>query len=899
MDRCDVATSIPEPEFVLKATPQRMPRTALRREALSRCWAELRSRTAVAVVAPDGFGKTTLLLQWRRAWLEQGALVAWLTTDARDDPVRFHLALLHALRHASGRSRFDTLAARHASQSDQQVEGLTGLLAEIARLGVQTVLMLDECERLPEPAVRDCLAYLIHNAPPNLHLVMASTVPLRFAASDELLQGRLAALGPDDLRLQVEESTAILTRRFGTRLEEGDEARLHKALSGRPMGLQLAAAIVERSQNPGKTVEELIRRGITTDERLVEALLERLPENLVAFLIRIAIFDHMNIELCAAVTGSSTAMDHLAYVMFETPLLIVGQTRDWSCLHPLARDILVRRFRRLPIDEHRELHRRATVWFAERHRYPEAVRHATEAGDDARARSLLARMLWQLGSEGRLPEAREVLARIPAESVAKDVDLRLISAWILSCSERNAEALADAQRLMAEPALDTRTGFVAALVAASAAGFADQLGLIPDILARWPENAAIIEDSGHPAVYANCVSVLALQQGKTEHLREIEPRTPAQSYKYSPVLGRAIGRSLVGLSHLWDGYPDRAEAVVRPAMVQAEQSTGRRGVVASMFAAVTAAALLERNQPRAARALLAGRLDVIESTAIPDVILLAYRTLAYSALARGDEAHALAVLDDLRGLAEVRNFPRLAMHAVAEQIRIRALQGRLGEAEGLDLVFDAMAPVFASHEFATFRPQYDLASAIAKTYLALARNDLGGADRNLLTADALATELNRGRDQLIVKILRAVVARQRGAPLALRLLGEAASLGKLWGNRRLLQDSHPLAVAMAVELKAARSLGKKPKAKATTDEAVEAVAVAPASSNGCVGLLTPKEAELLGLLNRQLPDASIADAMELGDETVNWHLRNLYLKLSAATREHAMDRARLLGLIES
>jgi len=894
-----VLNHLPEPEFVLKATPQRMPRTALRRESLSRRWAEVRSRTAIAIVAPDGFGKTTLLLQWRRAWLEQGALVAWLTTDARDDPVRFHLALLHALRHASGRSRFDTLAARHASQADQQVEGLTGLLAEIARLGVPVVLMLDECERLPEATVVDALAYLIHNAPPNLHLVMGSTVPLRFAANDELAQGRLATLGPDDLRLHADESVAILTRRFGTRIEEGDDLRLHKALGGCPMSLQLAAAIIERAPNTTRAIEELIRRGTTTDEKLVEALLAGLTDDLLGFLTRIAIFDHMNIDLCTAVTGSTTAMAHLAYVMFETPLLIVGQTKDWSCLHPLARQVLMRRFRRLPFEEQRELHRRAVAWFGERHRYPEAVRHATEAGDPARARSLLSRMLWQLGTEGRLPEAREVLARIPADSVAMEIDLRLISAWILSCSERNAEALADAQRLMAEPGLDERTSFVAALVAASAAGFADQLGLIPEILARWPADSAIIEDSGHPAVYANCISVLSLQQGRTEYVREIEPRTPAQSYRYSPVLGRAIGRSLVGLSHLWDGFPDRAEAVVRPAMVLAEQSTGRRGVVASMFAAVTAAALLERNQPKAARALLAGRLDVIEATAVPDVILLAYRTLAYAALARGDEDHALAVLEDLRTLAEARNFPRLGMVALAEQIRIRALQGRLGEAEGLDLVFDAMASVFARREFTAFRPQYDLASAIAKTYLALARDDLGAADRNLLSAAALATELNRGRDLLVIKILRAVVARKRGAPLALRLLGEAVSVGKLGGNRRLLQDSHPVAVAMAAELKAAKSLDKKAGAKVKPDEPAEAAAATAASGGGGAGMLTPTEAELLGLLNRHLTDASIADALALGDETVHWHLRNLYAKLSAASRQHAMERARLLGLIES
>ena len=42
-----------------------------------------------------------------------------------------------------------------------------------------------------------------------------------------------------------------------------------------------------------------------------------------------------------------------------------------------------------------------------------------------------------------------------------------------------------------------------------------------------------------PAVYANCISVLSLQQGRTDYVREIEPRTPAQSYRYSPVLQTA------------------------------------------------------------------------------------------------------------------------------------------------------------------------------------------------------------------------------------------------------------------------------------------------------------------------------------------------------------------------
>ena len=41
----------------------------------------------------------------------------------------------------------------------------------------------------------------------------------------------------------------------------------------------------------------------------------------------------------------------------------------------------------------------------------------------------------------------------------------------------------------------------------------------------------------------------------------------------------------------------------------------------------------------------------------------------------------------------------------------------------------------------------------------------------------------------------------------------------------------------------------------------------------------------------------IARTMGISDETVKWHLKNLFSKLSAGTRKHAVDRARLLGLL--
>ena len=62
-------------------------------------------------------------------------------------------------------------------------------------------------------------------------------------------------------------------------------------------------------------------------------------------------------------------------------------------------------------------------------------------------------------------------------------------------------------------------------------------------------------------------------------------------------------------------------------------------------------------------------------------------------------------------------------------------------------------------------------------------------------------------------------------------------------------------------------------------------------------LLTPKEAHILALLATGLSNKLIACAMEISDETVKWHLKNLFAKLSAGSRKHAVGRARLLGLL--
>ena len=88
----------------------------------------------------------------------------------------------------------------------------------------------------------------------------------------------------------------------------------------------------------------------------------------------------------------------------------------------------------------------------------------------------------------------------------------------------------------------------------------------------------------------------------------------------------------------------------------------------------------------------------------------------------------------------------------------------------------------------------------------------------------------------------------------------------------------------------------------------EAVAAADASAGAHDGgeerarrpgarSLTPKERSILQLLARNYSNKEIAKSIDVSDETVKWHLKNLFNKLDAGSRKHAVTRARSLGFI--
>lgn len=873
-----------DPQLILKTTPPRVLRTALPRERLTQAWLALRDRTAISVSAPSGFGKTTLLTQWRRLWMEHGAIVAWATLDATDDPARFASLLLYALRMASGRPTFERIMAEYTDASAHSVDMLTGMLAEVAGLAAPTVLMLDDAERLPEETLHHSLAYLAFNAPPNLHIVIGSRGPLRVPTVALRAHGQFGSIDANDLRLDLFESVSMLEKRFGQRIALDDAVRLHEATDGWPLGLQLAATAIERAPDLHEAIASLSAREGDLERYFVESSFSQLPPAVGDFLIRIAILDDLSVDLAAAVTGCAETAQYLARLVTDSPMIVVGEQRDWMRIHSLGRDFLLGRFEKLSRDEQRAVHRRAGDWLAAHGHFHEAGRHALAAGDAGLARSYAKRCLFAIGAQGRIREAQAWLEQLPDEVLAGDNDLRLVAAWVLAIGVQPRRGLAIAEAVYASASATAAQQFVGVLVATAAAAFLDRPGVLRNWLDRVDEPPKTFATPVHEVSYANVCAWIELHAGATDRVRQLEAPYSLQPANESLSMAVALGRVIVALSHLWDGDLFKVDAILRSALVAAERQVGRRHVLAATFAAPLALVIYEQGDVAGARAMLANRLDVIEQTGLPDAIAIAYRVLAHVAMAQGNERGALETLGGLHELARTREMPRIALLALADQVRIHATHGRVETATALVGTIEALRAAFDESDFAVYGPIYAALLAISRAQVALARLDVDAADARLRDASAITLGLRDRGLQFVVRILQAVVAHERGLD-ATPLLRELLDLLDLGGFRRLVADTHPIAarLAQAIDHKAAPA----PALTSTTARA----ATIPA------GLLTPKEAEVLRLLVGGMSNKLIAKTMSISDETVKWHLKNLFSKLNAGTRKHAVDRARLLGLV--
>ena len=115
------------------------------------------------LVAPAGFGKTHLLVDWVSS---APIPVAWLTLDSEDnDWLRFFRYLISALQQIDPRLGEEALDLLRSTRSQQAESVLSLLINQLTGLPTEMALILDEYYLVDAPEVNQALAFFLKHLP--------------------------------------------------------------------------------------------------------------------------------------------------------------------------------------------------------------------------------------------------------------------------------------------------------------------------------------------------------------------------------------------------------------------------------------------------------------------------------------------------------------------------------------------------------------------------------------------------------------------------------------------------------------------------------------------------------------------------------------------------------------
>ena len=163
-------------------------------------------RALTLVVAPAGFGKTTLVAAWAQT---ASVPVAWLSLEAADRaPERFLNYLIHSIQQIAPQAGGTALALLHSGQAFPEEGVLYSLINDFVEIAHDFVFILDDYHAADSPEIATIIQFLLEHRPANFHLSITSR------AAPDLNLARLRALDQvaeitaTDLRFNPEEVRA-------------------------------------------------------------------------------------------------------------------------------------------------------------------------------------------------------------------------------------------------------------------------------------------------------------------------------------------------------------------------------------------------------------------------------------------------------------------------------------------------------------------------------------------------------------------------------------------------------------------------------------------------------------------------------------------------------------------
>ncbi|HWT37321.1 MAG TPA: LuxR C-terminal-related transcriptional regulator [Paraburkholderia sp.] len=862
------------------------------------------SRRLTVIKAPAGFGKTSLALTWLNRLAASGAAVAWLSLDSDDDePARFFHHLARALRNACADVGASAIGLT-GEASLVPIQTVTStLINELVEVDDEIYLFIDDYHLIGHAAVHDAMSYFITNIPSNTHVVLCTRtdppLPLaRLSAKNDLLQIDAAAL-----RFDFDETRSFIEHECPGLPTAGIKS-LFARTEGWAAALRISASVLSRdAREPGQDAS--VPSGASRPfAAYIEDIIERLPADMVDFMLRTSILDRLCAPLCEAVTGVAAGQGMLETIsarqLLLDPLDIEGQ---WFRYHHLMGEYLLRRLETQRRDELSSLHRRACEWYAGQKQWTDAVKHAIAAGETERAVSLMGHCAMTLVTKGDLLTLLGWQRQFPAHLMRGQLTITLAIAWGMALAMRFDEAL---------PMLDEIEDSVGAASDRTAGNIRWECAAIRSVIAGLQDDAPralavaqrCLEHPSTDSWITNVASnVVRFGHWKAGNLGALYA-TPWIPYSIEEdqrnVFASVYRLCLLGHAEMQQMHFVLAERYFNESIHLAVRHSGPGSIAAALCAPMIAQIWYEQGRLDEAESLLVDLMPIIDLAVLLDSTFFAYRVLVRIAIARSNVEQAYALLDHAQTLGYTRRWDRMIAGVHVERTRLYLREGRVTEAAAcvaqLNQLIDSRAAASkpASPEIETFH-------AIAVAWLAMAHDRTEEAVASLTSA--LRSVKARHNDYLALRLstVLAIVWMRANEPVrALDIFRDVLN-----ANHEIYRSILDQGREIGQLLQAARDDTRPASSKETVayiDRLLEgwrALYEPGAKPDTVRESLSARERSIVELIALGQSNKEIARTLGIAPETVKSHIKNVFVKLNVDKRAQAVARAQAMGLVAS
>jgi len=370
---------------------------------------ELNEKPALWVSGPPGSGKTALVCSYLN---QTGKTIIWYQIDAEDDdPATFFYYLARATEQGTGvPPQVPPFTAEYFQSPLNFTRWYFTRLC--SSLSGPAFFVLDNFQELPGDSVlQPIIETIIANISPGIQLIIISRDQLPSSLTRAKLNGRIATLGWDKLRLTLAESKGILT--MHSKVSSQKVELLHEKAAGWVAGLLLLEAGMKIVKTSALRVTDQAKEELF--HYFAGEIFDRLNKKRRDFLLRTSLLPHMTASMAAELSGVNNGAEILLALTRRNYFVTSRPTREGIYqYHPMFRDFLLLQLQRqLPEEERKSLAEKAGILLQRSGDIEEAAQLFIQAESWPRLIELVLTNAATLCSEGRLRLLLDWLARIP------------------------------------------------------------------------------------------------------------------------------------------------------------------------------------------------------------------------------------------------------------------------------------------------------------------------------------------------------------------------------------------------------------------------------------------------------------------------------------------------------